>query len=387
MTLNNFDIDDFLRNYWQKKPLLIRNAIANFENPISADELAGLACEQHIESRLITSKAGEWSLQNGPFEDSLFNTLPDKDWTLLVQAVDQWVDEVADLLNYFRFIPNWRIDDVMISYATVGGGVGPHYDNYDVFLLQGAGKRRWQLGPRCNEDSKLQDNSSLRLLADFAPEEDYVLEAGDILYVPPLYGHYGIATDNECMTYSIGFRAPSSTELLADFCDEQLSKLTDFERYTDPSLPLQSNPGEIQPAVIDKIQQQLIDHFSDSSQITEWFGRYMTQAKYSDNEVEAIEPYSHDDVIELITQEQSLFRDSASRFAFSRLPEHHLLYVNGQSFVCVNDASKQLAELLSGHDKFPANRLSSLINDADSFNLLLTLINQGSVYFDEQDYI
>jgi len=166
--LNNLNIADFLQNYWQQQPLVIRNALPNFNNPISPDELAGLACEDQVESRLITTSNGEWNLQHGPLTERHFQQLPTKDWTLLVQAVDHYVADAAKLLNYFRFIPNWRIDDVMASYASTGGSVGPHYDNYDVFLIQGLGSRRWSLGPRSSEASKRQNNG-LDWLGEYFP--------------------------------------------------------------------------------------------------------------------------------------------------------------------------------------------------------------------------
>jgi 50S ribosomal protein L16 3-hydroxylase len=385
MQLSNFDIEDFLANYWQKKPLLIRAAISDFKNPVSADELAGLACEDQVESRLISSHNDRWELQHGPFTEQSFSTLAEQDWTLLVQAVDHWDHDVAQLLNYFRFIPNWRIDDVMVSYATAGGSVGPHFDRYDVFLLQGAGKRQWQLGPACDSDSPLLDDQPLSLLADFQPLQHYLLEPGDILYVPPLVSHWGTAADNECMTYSIGFRAPSYSELLADVCDERLSQLTEQHRYTDPSLTLQGNPGEIQAAVIDTVQQQLIAQFSDKNLLTEWFGRYMTQPKYaqSDNPDEHI--LQANELMELLDQGLQCQRDSSARFAFSRLPDRHILYVNGNSYDCHSSAAQQLAELLAAEDVYPAERLLVLINEAESFNLLLSLLNQGGVYFDSAD--
>lgn len=192
---------EFLRDYWQRNPLLIRQAIPDFETPLSPDELAGLALEEEVESRIIApGEQGPWQLRQGPFKEEDFSTLPEREWTLLVQAVDQFVPEVAELVEPFKFLPSWRIDDVMISYAAPGGGVGPHYDNYDVFLLQGYGRRRWKIGQRCTSESPLQDNPDIKILAEFEQTDEWVLEPGDMLYLPPQLAHDGIAED-ECMTF------------------------------------------------------------------------------------------------------------------------------------------------------------------------------------------
>src|SRR5690606_33230205 len=175
--LGELPIEDFLRAYWQKKPLLIRNAFPNFESPIDGDELAGLALEEEVESRLILEHCKvPWELQHGPFDENIFSTLPESHWTLLVQAVDQWVPEVHELLNHFRFIPNWRLDDIMVSYAPDQGSVGPHFDYYDVFLLQGAGQRRWRTGQQCDVNSAHVEGTPLNVLKNFEQQNEWLLE-------------------------------------------------------------------------------------------------------------------------------------------------------------------------------------------------------------------
>ena len=382
MTQIDFDIEDFLQNYWQQKPLLIRQAFPDFENPVSADELAGLACEERVESRLITQNNGQWQLQHGPIPEQTFGQLPEKNWTLLVQAVDHWVPEVAQLLNHFRFIPNWRIDDVMVSYATEGGSAGPHYDNYDVFLLQGAGKRRWQLGPKYCSDSAMQDNDTLRLLASFDADEEWILSPGDMLYIPPQFGHWGTATDSDCMTYSIGFRAPSHSEIIAEFCEQQLSELTEELRYSDPQLSRQSNPGEIQAPVIDQIQQLLLNYVADKNNISHWFGRQMTAPKYSRESV-CDDQLNDSDINQLLTQHHTLYRDSSSRFAYSHLKGQFCLFINGERLPCIGMQAQTLSKLLCSSDHFPIPSIQSLINNAESFTLIKILINQGSLFFED----
>src|SRR6218665_527602 len=193
MQINGFDIDWFLREIWQKKPLLTRTAFPEWQNPLAPDELAGLAGEEGVEPRLITysQKNDDWKLEHGPFPEARFAKVPKSHWTLLVQGVDHWLPEVAALIEPFRFVPDWRIDDVMVSYAATGGGVGPHFDQYDVFLVQGLGRRRWRVGAHCDRTTALRDHKQLRLLTGFEATDEWVLEPGDILYVPPRIAHDG----------------------------------------------------------------------------------------------------------------------------------------------------------------------------------------------------
>lgn len=275
--LGDISAEHFLAEYWQKKPLLVRGAISDFEPPIEGDELAGLALESEVESRLITDS--DWHMTAGPFSESQFTNLPADNWTLLVQAVDLWVPEVAALLDQFRFLPPWRIDDIMVSYATDGGGVGPHFDYYDVFLLQGHGQRKWQIGQTCDNNSPLIDHPNLKILAEFNPIHDWVLETGDMLYIPPKVAHWGTAI-GECTTFSIGFRAPSATEMLDDLATELLSRGPAPSFLTDPPLTPQMASDNIDAAYIGQIRSLLLETLSDDQLLAEWFAQYMTQPKY-----------------------------------------------------------------------------------------------------------
>lgn len=279
MQLSNFDIDHFLANHWQKQPLLIRDAFANWHNPLEPNELAGLACEDEIESRLVIQKRHKLKVEHGPFAEKRFAKLGKKPWTLLVQAVDHHVPDVAALLDAFRFIPNWRIDDVMVSYASDGGGVGAHFDQYDVFLLQGQGTRRWRIGARCDATTELLPHDDLRLLANFEATDEWVLEPGDMLYLPPGIAHEGVALGDDCMTFSIGFRAPSRADLISGWCDHLLEGLTDDDRYADPDLVAQANPGEITPQAIDRLHAMVMERVGDRDAFARWFGEYVTAPK------------------------------------------------------------------------------------------------------------
>lgn len=267
----------FLRRHWQKKPLLIRGALPGFVSPLSADELAGLSCEPEVESRLVLGKLGKrWSLEHGPFEEQRLTQLPKKDWTLLVQDVDKWLPEVASLLTPLRWLPDWRIDDIMISFAAPGGSVGPHTDQYDVFLLQAQGRRRWQLAEQF--DPTLLPNVDLKILKTFVPEQEHVCEPGDILYLPPGVAHYGLALD-ACMTFSIGFRAPDQRELVGALAEELMAGASE-RRFGDPGRKVTAQPSRIAEPELRELRKLVRAGLSLTDEALDRFlGRYLTQPK------------------------------------------------------------------------------------------------------------
>lgn len=269
----------FLREFWQKRALLIRQAIPGFEAPLSPEDLAGLACEEAALSRLVTyvRKQDRWTLRTGPFQESEFPKLGTKDWTLLVQDMDKWDADVRALLDRFRFLPAWRVDDVMISFATPGGSVGPHVDQYDVFLLQALGRRRWQVDSNPEAPRDFRDDVELKLLRSFTPSDDWVLEPGDMLYLPPGMPHHGEAVDN-CMTFSVGMRAPSQAELIADLAEELAAALPEEARYADPDLAEPEDAWQIDEAAFARVDRALEAWQSyGPAQRRDWFGRFMTR--------------------------------------------------------------------------------------------------------------
>jgi len=280
--LGDLSADAFLRRYWQQEPLLIRKDLANYQSPISADELAGLALESEVESRLVECQGRDWTLKHGPFTEEDFLSLPEKDWTLLVQGVDLWVPEVQALLSQFAFLPPWRLDDVMVSFACPGGSVGPHFDQYDVFLLQVEGQRRWQIGGRCSSETPMRDDSPLRILKEFEADEEWLLEPGDMLYLPPGVAHWGVA-ETECLTYSIGFRSPSIADMLGDLSVELMTQGYDAH-YRDPALTPNMASLNIDQAFIDQAKRQLWQAINDDDLISDWFARFMTATKYPELE-------------------------------------------------------------------------------------------------------
>ena len=275
--LGKITAEEFLSDYWQQRPLLIRNAIANFSPPIDGNELAGLALEPEVESRLVMGD--QWQVEHGPFSEQRFQHLEQRNWTLLVQAVDLWVPEVAEILRSFSFLPPWRIDDIMVSYAADGGNVGPHFDNYDVFLLQGAGQRKWSVGGLCDNNSVLLPHADLRILADNNFTEEWTLNCGDMLYLPPRYSHHGVAI-GECTTFSIGFRAPSATEILDDLTTELISQNKLLGVLTDPPLTPAMANQPISPAYIEQIRALINHSLSDDDLLMRWFAQFMTRPKY-----------------------------------------------------------------------------------------------------------
>ncbi len=277
--LGGISAEVFLREYWQKKPLLIRNAIADFKAPLSKREVLTLARRDEAESRLITRNATAWEIESGPFSAGDFRQLSDVLWTVLVQDVQHFSHEAHELLAHFNFIPRARIDDLMVSYAVAGAGVGPHFDSYDVFLLQGMGRRRWQISSQ--RDLRLKPDLPLKILSHFKPTEEFVLENGDMLYLPPSVAHNGIA-ETECLTWSIGFRAPPKQEISVAFLDYLRDELQLSGQYADPELKSTHQSAQIDVAMQRRIASLLGDIQTatrDKAAIHKFIGCHLTEPK------------------------------------------------------------------------------------------------------------
>jgi len=272
----------FLRDYWQKRPLLIRNAFADFKTPITPDDLGALSLEATALSRLILwdRKKDAWAVETGPLPEDRFDRVPKRDWTLLVQDVDKWDPDVRALMQSFDFLPRWRVDDIMISFAVEGGSVGAHVDQYDVFLLQGMGHRRWQIRDDANAPVDYRPDAPIKLLSTFVPTHEWVLGPGDMLYLPPGLGHHGVALD-ECLTFSLGMRAPSKAELVEDFALELASRSPETERYSDADLLPPSDAFEIDEAALARVRSTLGPMAEDDALVRRWFGRFITRYRAS----------------------------------------------------------------------------------------------------------
>ncbi len=269
----------FMRRHWHKKPLLVRQAIPNFQPPVLRPEMFALAAQESVESRLVQQIKGGWKLRHGPFARRSLPAMSQREWTLLVQGVDLHNDAVHQLMQQFRFVPEARLDDLMISYATDGGGVGPHFDSYDVFLLQAYGRRRWRIGRQ--KDLTLKEGIPLKVLAEFEPEEEFVLEPGDMLYLPPRYAHDGIA-EGECMTYSIGFRAPARAELAQELLvrlSEDAAEDEQVQMYRDAKQEAVAEPGAI-PAELQAFAKEALERaLSQPLALERALGEYLTEPK------------------------------------------------------------------------------------------------------------
>ncbi|MBV7543403.1 cupin domain-containing protein [Acidovorax sp. sic0104] len=272
----------FMRRHWQKKPLLVRQAIPGFQAPVQRSDLFALAAQDGVESRLVQLVKDTWKLRHGPFSRRALPALQQPDWTLLVQGVDLHNDAVHALMQQFRFVPEARLDDLMISYASNGGGVGPHFDSYDVFLLQAHGRRRWRIGRQ--KDLALRDDIPLKVLAHFEPEEEFVLEPGDMLYLPPRYAHDGIA-EGECMTYSIGFRAPARAELAQELLVRLAEDAADVDGnpvlYRDAGQEAVAQPAAIPTGLTDFAREALSKALAEPLVLERALGEYLTEPKAS----------------------------------------------------------------------------------------------------------
>lgn len=269
----------FMRRHWHKKPLLVRGAVAGIAPVMSRSQLFDLASRDEVESRIVSQERGAWRIRRGPFGRRAIPPVSRPQWTLLVQGVDLHDGRAHDLLQQFTFIPHARLDDLMVSYATDGGGVGPHFDSYDVFLLQVQGKRRWRIGRQT--DLTLRDDVPLKVLANFAPEEEHVLEPGDMLYLPPRWAHDGIA-EGECQTYSIGFRSPSRGELaraLLERLAEDAPDIAGDALYRDPSQPATQAPGEVPGELRAFASDALAAALREPHAVDRALGEYLTEPK------------------------------------------------------------------------------------------------------------
>ncbi|VAW86938.1 FIG002776: hypothetical protein [hydrothermal vent metagenome] len=374
--------ETFLAEYWQKKPLLIKAAFPGFKTPLSANEIAGMACEEGIESRLILERDGDtkWQLRHGPFDESVFSELPQSHWTLLIQEVHKYVPQLALLLESFRFIPNWRIDDIMVSYSPVDGSVGPHVDQYDVFLLQGLGRKRWQISTAEVCDDDLIAGIDLQILSHFEAEQSWQLEEGDMLYLPPGVIHHGVALEDS-LTYSVGFRAPAECDLITSFIDYLAEERLSPEHYRDPDLTLQQHPGEISAASLQRVREIINTIPVNDDDLARWFGQVVTESKSGDRVEPNAQAITIDAFIQRFRQGEQLWRCELSRFACIEQEGSVLLFVAG-SVEVLNHEVKDGLYLLCDQRIHHIAEWAELLKLPDNAALLCRLYNAGHLYFE-----
>jgi 50S ribosomal protein L16 3-hydroxylase len=369
--LGELSVGEFLSRHWQKRPLLVRGALRDWAPPVDREQLLGLAARPGVGSRLVTMR--DWSVRHGPFPTEELRGLPTSGWTLLIQELDRHVDGLAALLDRFRFIPNWRIDDVMVSYAPDGGGVGPHIDRYDVFLVQAAGERRWRIASRPVEEERLLP-VELPVLAEFSPDEEWLLEPGDMLYLPPRIAHEGIAV-GESVTCSVGFRTPDPRELSAGFLRQLAPEAFDGIRYSDPDLAEAERLGESPPAARGQLREAARQLFDDEVAFDRWLGRMVTEPRRNTRPNPS--PCSLDELRGILDRGGSLRRSAIPHFVWQRERDGAVqLFVGGERYD-LGSGGAPAAELLCGRRRLDGPALAPLLERDVLAGVLLDLVARG----------
>ena len=335
-----------MRRHWQRDPLLVRGAFPGFVDPLSREEIFALAADPDCSSRLVRRRGDEWSVEHGPFSIQRLKQLPRRDWTLLVQDTNRFSRAAEALLARFDFIPHARIDDVMVSIAAPGGGVGPHVDSYDVFLLQGRGTRRWRISRQ--SDQAFIPGLPLKILARFEPEEEWDLEAGDMLYLPPGVAHDGVAR-TECLTWSIGFRAPSDSEIVAGFLDFLRERLAPEGHYGDAGAPPAAHPGEIPRAIEQHVARALRSVRWEQGDVREFAGRLLTEPKAQVFFQPPRKPLSRT-TFEREAGRRGVAMDPGSRLGFSGT----MFFLNGETVAVPAAARARMRRLADARRLAPA---------------------------------
>ncbi|NIY47208.1 cupin domain-containing protein [Cedecea colo] len=366
------DWQEFLKKYWQKQPVVLKNAFPDFSDPITPDELAGLAMEPEVDSRLVShSEDGQWHASNGPFED--FDNLGETGWSLLAQAVNHWHEPSAELVRPFRVLPDWRLDDLMISFSVPGGGVGPHIDQYDVFIIQGMGSRRWRVGDKLPM-RQFCPHPALLHVDPFTPIIDEDLAPGDILYIPPGFPHDGF-THKTALNYSVGFRGPNGRDLISSFADYALENDLGNEHYSDPDLTLREHPGKVEDYELERLRSMMMEVINQPEDFRQWFGRFATTPRHELDIAPAQPPYARTEILDALLQGDSLTRLSGLRV----LNVGDNFFVNGEPLAASNLSA---ADALCRHAIISRNELGSALQDRSFMAVLTGLVNQGYWYFE-----
>jgi 50S ribosomal protein L16 3-hydroxylase len=373
--LGGITAEQFLNEYWQKKPLLVRNAMPEIIGLLEPADVQELALEEHVTARLIRQKnknPNEWHVKSAPLTKGDFQKLPNL-WTLLVQAVDHYSFDIAELWKKFPFIPQWRRDDIMVSYAPKGGSVGKHFDFYDVFLVQGHGHRRWQLGQMCDESTQFIPDQPLKLLAEMDVHFDEVLAPGDLLYVPPGLSHYGIAED-DCLTFSFGFRMPNLSEMIDQVSDKFAENTSLKNPLADIARQQTAHLGEINSTEFAYLKTQLLDYLTQAPEFDAAIMAYMSEASYPNNIPEP-EEVDANDVAEVIGADYQIILEPASRLLYRKQGDSFEFWANGDT-VCISAAfMPYLKQIADGESLL----LDERFNEAEILEDIALLLNNAIV--------
>jgi len=384
LDLNQMSQNEFLTQYWQKKPVVIKQGFKDFVDPIATDEFAGIAMEVTVQSRLVSKKDGQWQAEFGPFES--YEHLGDRDWSLVIQALDNFSEEAAELIEPFRFLPHWRLDDLMASFATQGGGVGPHVDNYDVFICQGSGKRHWRVGDK-GQHTEVIAHEALLHVEPFEAIIDVELETGDILYIPPGFPHEGIALEPS-MSFSVGFRANSAISLLSGFADHLIDNDLGGKLLEDPNRQVVTHSGEITNEDYHSIKQQLQNLLDDDTLFKNFAGNFLTSAKHELDLMPSEEPFSADEVSELLGLHAIKRLGGLRAFYFEDSAEgsinNGICYINGEQ-VCFDKEIAPIVKLLCDQLIVTPEELAPWRDNEHFISLMTSLLDQGYWFWTEAE--
>ena len=384
---DSLSVDDFLQQHWQQKPLLVRQAVDVDDIDVDPAELAGLCCDTEAPSRIVLEH-GEtpWQMKVGPFEETDFTSLPSSHWSLLINDIESYLPELQGIINLFRFLPDWRIDDLMISYATDQGSVGPHLDEYDVFLIQLQGTRNWSINDNTDFDASILADTDLKILKNFKANQQWDLVPGDMLYLPPGVPHHGVAV-GDCMTLSVGFRAPSSGELVQAWLDD-ISEEQGFKiRFSDKNRDTQVSSGEITPQDVEGLKALLLKGISEHTHtLDQWLGKYLTEPKRPDPallEAYNVQATGPDKSLALLP-DTHYQRFPGIRLAYIQSDTAILLFVGGAQYSLDPECLEAVQYLCREHE-YSASALASISRQPAIIELLNTLINNNKFVLMEHD--
>ncbi len=370
----NFDFNQFLSTYWHKKPVIIKQAFSNFQDPISPDEIAGLSMEEEVDSRFVSNLNNEWQVQHGPFES--FENFPDTHSQLIIQAANHWHPGVRTLTEPFKLLPQWLFDDVMICLSMPHGGVGPHIDQYDVFIIQGMGKRRWRVGEKGNY-KEANHHTGLRQIEGFDPIIDDILMPGDMLYIPPGFPHEGNTLDIS-LSYSVGFRSPKKQELLSGFADYVIRDEIGDEHLAAPWLKARETNGMIQIDDYQALNKMLMSLLNNEKVKQNWLGEQLSQSRHELDIMPAEPPWAIDELYDYLEDDLALEKVSGLKVLY-HASDLSTLFINGESLK-LPDGCEAITPLLADRDFFSGHEIKTLIENPALLALLLQLCNQGLWY-------
>ncbi|BDH46248.1 hypothetical protein TUM12370_22920 [Salmonella enterica subsp. enterica serovar Choleraesuis] len=361
---------DFLERYWQKRPVVLKRGLKDFIDPISPDELAGLAMESEVDSRLVSREEDSWQVSHGPFES--FDHLGENNWSLLVQAVNHWHEPAAALMRPFQVLPDWRLDDLMISFSVPGGGVGPHLDQYDVFIIQGTGRRRWRVGEKAPMKQHCPHPDLLQV-EPFSAIIDEELEPGDILYIPPGFPHEGYALEN-ALNYSVGLRSPNGRELISGFADYVLQHEVGNKYYADPELVRRPHSADVTDEEVQALQRMMTDLINDENHFNQWIGEFLSQSRHELDLAPPEPSYQPDEIYDALHHGDKLVRLGGLRV----LRIKGEIYINGEQVVSAQRAG---LNALADNLQLSADNLGEALEDPTFLAMLAGLVNCGYWYF------